>query len=165
MRSWSNGNTQVFMPGEDEDVFFVFSHILQHFYQEGIGLRQLCDWCRLLRTYKDSLNYGLLEQRIKRAGIMSEWKAYAALAVDYLGMPIDSMPFYLFDTKLSRKAECVMNFILQTGNFGHNRDYSYYNNYPYIVYKAISFWKHTEDFVTYFRLFPPNAMKVYGNMI
>ena len=25
-------------------------------------------------TYKDSLNYGLLEQRIKRAGLMSKFK-------------------------------------------------------------------------------------------
>ena len=36
---------QVFLPAPDEDVVFVFSHILQHFYKEGIGLRQICVWC------------------------------------------------------------------------------------------------------------------------
>ena len=76
VRSWVNGQTQVFLPAANEDVVYVFAHILQHFYKGGIGLRQICDWCRLLWTYRVSLNHGLLEQRIKSAGLMSEWKAY-----------------------------------------------------------------------------------------
>ena len=31
VRTWMNGNTQIFLPRADEDVFYVFSHILQHF--------------------------------------------------------------------------------------------------------------------------------------
>ena len=73
VRSWQNGNTTVFLPAPDEDVIIVFTHILQHFFREGVGVRQICDWCRLMWTYKDSLNHGLLESRIKKAGIMSEW--------------------------------------------------------------------------------------------
>ena len=65
VRSWEDGKTQVFLPGVDEDVMFVFTHILHHYYVEGIGLRQICDWCRLLWTYKDSLNRGLLESRVR----------------------------------------------------------------------------------------------------
>ena len=49
--------------------------------------KRVCDWCRLLYTYRDSLNYGLLEQRIKSAGLMREWKAFGALAIEYLGFP------------------------------------------------------------------------------
>jgi hypothetical protein len=92
VRSWMNGQTQIFLLKAENDAFYVFTHILQHFYKEGVGLRQICDWCRLLYTYRDSLNYGLLEQRIKRAGLMSEWKAFGALAIEYLGFPKDSMP-------------------------------------------------------------------------
>ena len=33
VRSWMNGNTQVFLPKADEDVVYVFAHILQHFYK------------------------------------------------------------------------------------------------------------------------------------
>ena len=47
VRSWVNGQTQIYIPRADEDVIFVFTHILQHFFREGIGLRQICDWCRL----------------------------------------------------------------------------------------------------------------------
>ena len=160
VRSWMNGNTQVFLPASDEDVVFVFAHILQHFYKEGIGLRQICDWCRLLWTYKDSLNHKLLESRIKSMGVMTEWKAFAALAADYLGMPVEVMPFYSDDEKWKRKAVRVMEFVLETGNFGHNRDYSYQKKYPYIIYKAISFWKHLKDGAFFFLIFPLDSIKV-----
>ena len=160
IRSWSNGNTQVFLQAPDEDVVFVFSHILQHFYKEGIGLRQICDWCRLLWTYKDSLNTGLLESRIRKMGVMTEWKAYAALAVDYLGMPVEAMPFYTADEKWSRKANKILCFVLETGNFGHNRDYSYQKKYTYIIYKAISFWKHLKDGAFFFSIFSLDSIKV-----
>ena len=160
VRSWMNGNTQVFLPAADEDVDFVFSHILDHFYKEGIGLRQICDWCRLLWTYRESLNQKLLESRIKSMGVMTEWKAFAALAVDYLGMPIEAMPFYSDDNKWKRKAVRVMEFVLETGNFGHNRDYSYQKKYPYIIYKAISFWKHLKDGAFFFSIFPLDSIKV-----
>lgn len=165
VRSWMNGNTQVFLPASDEDVVFVFAHILQHFYKEGIGLRQICDWCRLLWTYKDSLNHKLLELRIKSMGVMTEWKAFAALAVEYLGMPVETMPLLNSSNdqeikKFKKKADKVIEFVLETGNFGHNRDYSYYKKYPYVVFKAISLWKHHQDFGRYFVIFPLDAMKV-----
>lgn len=166
VRSWMNGHTQVFLPAADEDVIFVFSHILQHFYKEGIGLRQICDWCRLLWTFKDSINHGLLESRILKMGVMTEWKAFAALAVDYLGMPVEAMPFYSDDKKWKRKAVRVMEFVFETGNFGHNRDYSYQKKYPYIIYKAISFWKHLKDGAFFFSIFPLDSIKVtWGRMV
>lgn len=160
VRSWMNGGTQVFLPAADEDVAFVFAHILQHFYKEGIGLRQICDWCRLLWTYRDSLNQKLLESRIRSMGVMTEWKAFAVLAVDYLGMPIAAMPFYSDDKKWKRKAVRVMEFMLETGNFGHNRDYSYYKKYPYLVFKTISLWRHLSDTYSYFVIFPLDSLKV-----
>lgn len=160
VRVWMNGNTQVFLPRADEDVVFVFSHILQHFFQEGIGLRQVCDWCRLIWTYRDSLDLHLLETRLNRMGVMSEWKAFAALSVDYLGMPVEVMPFYSSAHRWSRKASRVMNFIMETGNFGHNRDYSYYEKYPFLVFKAISLWRHIKDGFTYSLIFPLDTIKV-----
>lgn len=114
VRSWMNGHTQVFLPGADEDVFFVFTHFLKHFYKEGgVTIRQMCDWCRLLYTFSDSMDSRLLEQRIKRAGLFSEWKAFASVAVDYLEMPVEAMPFYTKDKKWNRKAEKIVAFILK----------------------------------------------------
>lgn len=94
VRVWENGETEVMLPASDNDVIFVFTHILQHFYNGGIGLRQVCDWCRLLWTYRNDLDSLLLESRLEMMGIMNEWKAFAAIAVDWLGMPKDIMPLY-----------------------------------------------------------------------
>ena len=160
VRSWINGKTTVFLPAVDEDVIFVFSHILQHYFKEGIGLRQICDWCRLLWTYKGSIDKELLEKRIKVMGVTSEWKAFAALAVEYLGMPKEIMPFYSSSKRWKRKAKKIISFVFETGNFGHNRDYSYYEKYPYLIFKLISFGRHVKDGLEYFKVFPLDSIKV-----
>lgn len=165
VRSWMNGSTQVFLPGVNEDVFFVFSHILQHYFKEGIGLRQICDWCRLLWTYRESIDIKILESRLRKAGAMTEWKAFASLAVDYLGMPVDAMPFYNSSSRWSRKANRIISFVLETGNFGHNRDYSYYHKHSVLVYKTISLSRHIKDTVSYSFVFPLDSLKVLGSRV
>ena len=94
VRSWDNCGVQVLQLKAENDTFYVFTHILQHFYKGGVGIRQVCDWCRLLWTYRDTMDIELLEKRIRRAGLMSEWRAFGAFAVEYLGMPVGAMPFY-----------------------------------------------------------------------
>lgn len=85
VRSWDNCGTQVFLPSPNNDLIFVFTHILQHFFIEGIGLRQICDWCRLIWTYRDNIDLRLLGKRLTISGLMPKWKAFSALAVEYLG--------------------------------------------------------------------------------
>lgn len=171
-RSWMNGHTQVFLPAANEDVVYVFAHILQHFYKGGIGLRQICDWCRLMWTYRDSLNHGLLEQRIKSAGLMSEWEAFGAFVVEYLGMPVEAMPLLdvrckkedgrcEIDANLRKKADKICEFILEVGNFGHNRDNSYFQKYSYFVQKCISAWRRVKDLCRHATIFPLSSVRFF----
>ena len=151
---------------------YVFAHILQHFYKGGIGLRQVCDWCRLLYTYRDSLNYGLLEQGIKRAGLMSEWKTFGAFAVELLGMQVEAMPLLdvrckkedgrcEIDANLRKKADKICKFILEVGNFGHNRDNSFRTKQPFLKRKWIAFSYKMKDFFCHFKVFPLDSLKVF----
>ena len=165
VRVWVNNNTDIYLPYANNDVFFVFTHILQHFYKGGIGLRQICDWCRLLRTYKETLNHNLLESRIKSAGLMSEWKAFGALAVEYLGMPIESMPFYSNKNKWHQKARKIIAIVMETGNFGHNRERAYRGNKSFIVKKLVSFYMHTYDNLRHVSIFPIDSVKVWYGVI
>ena len=112
VRSWKNGDTQVFLPSPDNDVFFVFTHFIKHFYKEGMTLRQICDWCRLLWTFRDTINKSLLVERLRSAGLMSEWRSFASLAVNYLGMPTDAMPLFEKKECWHRKAKQIINLIL-----------------------------------------------------
>lgn len=161
VRTWRNGETDIFLPGPDNDVIFVFTHILKHFYKGGIGLRQLCDWCRLLWTYQDSIDTALLEQRLRAMGFLSEWHAFAAFAVDSLGMPASAMPLFDSSAKWLRKASRIRSFILKVGNFGHNRDQSYYNRYPYLVRKTISLGRRCGDLVRHTAIFPLDSLRFF----
>ena len=112
VRSWDNNGTLVFLPSPTEDVFLVFTHFIKHFYKEGMALRQLCDWCRLLWTYRESLNYELLESWITKSGLMGEWMAFYNLANRYLGMPDLDSRLLVHDSRFDKKAEKLMEFIV-----------------------------------------------------
>lgn len=171
VRAWRDGETDVFLPAPDEDVIFVFTHILHHFFLEGIGLRQICDWCRLLWTYRDSLDYELLESRIRKAGLMSEWKAFAAFAVEYLGMPLESMPLFNVNdnqnANLKSKADRIMAFVLEVGNFGHNKvDQSTGGKAKvYFWRKFVSFWGRLSDMLRHFRIFPLDSIRFFSGVL
>lgn len=165
VRSWNNNGTQVFLLKAENDIFYVFTHILQHFYKEGVGLRQVCDWCRLLWTYRDKLNLQLLEGRIKRAGLMTAWKAFGAYAVDYLGIPVEAMPFYSSSKKWSRKASRINNFILSVGNMGHNRDSICNRKYPYLVRKFFSMGRRMGDLINHAMIFPVDSLKFFPYIV
>jgi hypothetical protein len=158
VRSWINGNVQIFLPSADNDIVIVFTHFLGHFYGEGIGLRQICDWCRLLWTYRESLNFGLLESRIKMMGVMSEWKAFGALAVEFLGMPEEMMPFYKKTESNSRKAKRILDIVLTTGNMGHNKDGSYRVKCAPFKRNVMTFWRRAGEFARISMIFPLNAV-------
>lgn len=168
VRSWQNGGTQVFLPAPNEDVIFVFTHILHHFFFEGIGLRQICDWCRLLWTYRSEIDVNLLEKRLRTAGLMTEWKAFAAFSIEYLGMPVEAIP--LFDgndnhnANLKRKAEKICAFVLEVGNFGHKqrRDFS---GMSYWWRKFVSFWGRLSDMLRHFVLFPKDSIVFFGGVL
>ena len=170
VRSWNNNGTQVFLLGKENDVVYVFVHFLNHFYKGGIGLRQICDWCRLLWSFKDSLNYGLIESRIRKMGLMSEWKVFGAFAVEYIGMPVDAMPmfdpsFTFQDSRFKRKVERIKDFILMSGNFGHNRDMSYYSKYPIVIRKCCSMWMRVTDLYNHARIFPLDSLRFFPRIM
>ncbi len=175
VRYWNCNGTQVFLPSPDNDVILVFTHFLHHFFIEGVGLRQICDWCRLLYTYRDSLNDRLLESRIRKMGLMSEWKAFGALAIEYLGFPKDSMPLLNVDVDLNarsamplglsknlkRKADRILEIVLECGNFGHNKDLSYRVKYKGFTYKLVSLWRRLCDFWRFATIFPLDAPQFF----
>lgn len=165
LRSWQNGSSQVFMLSPVNDAVYVFTHFLNHFYKEGLGLRQICDWCRLLYTYREKLDLHLLEQRIMKMGLMTEWRAFGAFAVEYLGMDAGAIPFYSSSVqdvqKFKNKAERIKDFILMSGNFGHNRDMSHFGKYPFIARKCVSMGRRVGDLIYHAKIFPLDSLKFF----
>ena len=159
VRVWKNDAVDVLLPAADEDVIFVFTHILQHYFGGGIGLRQICDWCRLIWTYRHELDMAQLEERLRQMDMLSKWKAFAALAVDWLGMPAEAMPLYSDGKSWSRKASRILTLVLESGNFGQGRDRSYKEKYPAVIAYIISAWIYTRYNLLQFSIFPSDALK------
>ena len=113
VRAWRNGNTDVFIPGVDNDLFLLFTHFIRHFYQGEFVLRQVCDWCRFLWTFRGKIRIDLLKTRLERAGLMVEWCAFSAFIVNYLGMPIEAVPLYEVNAKWNCKAERILNSLFK----------------------------------------------------
>lgn len=164
VRSWINGNVQVFMLGKENEVFYVFVHFLNHFYKSGVGIRQICDWCRLLWTFRESLDLGVLESRLKKMKLMSEWKAFGLFAVAYLGMPEEAMPFYSEDEKWKRKARQILAFILKTGNMGHNRKGNVIVD-SYLTRKIKSSGQRLCDLANHFTIFPLDTLRFFPRIL
>lgn len=178
VRSWNDDGVQVFLPSANNDVIVIFNHIINHFFLEGVGLRQICDWCRLLYTYRDSLDYGLLERRIRKEGLMTEWKAFYNLASRYLGMKDEfqvassrtsqatkSSAMIQVDSRFDKKADRIMVFVLESGNFGHNRDASYRSKKSAAAVNAITLWRRIGDFTRFMRIFPVDSPKFFGRYL
>ena len=164
IRSWDNEGTTVFLPAPDSDVILIFTHILRHFFFEGIGLRQICDWCRLLWTYRESQNQSLMESRIREAGLMSEWRTFAAFAIDWLGMPVEAMPLYSTEKRWSRMAAKICADVLNVGNFGHKQR-RHYGDMPYLLRKFLSSWGRLGDMLRHFTVFPKDSVLFFGGVI
>ena len=105
-----------------------------------------------------------LELRLDEMGIMSEWKAFAAYAVEYLGMPAEAMPLYAEDSKWSRKAARINAFVLEVGNFGHKQRRNY-GGMSYLKRKFVSFWGRLSDMLRHFRIFPLDSIRFFGGVL
>ena len=156
VRRWQDGGTEILLPGADCDVLFVFTHFLKHFYKGGVCLRQVCDWARLLWTCRAELDAGLLPRRLRKMRLLSEWRAFGAFAVGHLGLPADALPLYDPAGKWARKAERIRAFVLSCGS---ERDFSYYDKYPFLVRKAISLRMRLGDLCRHARLFPLDSLR------
>ena len=72
VRVWNNEGVDVAVPDFDCDSILIFTHFLNHFYRGGVGLRQVCDWCRLLWTGRDAIDRAILGQRLDSMGMLPD---------------------------------------------------------------------------------------------
>ena len=165
IRLWNNNGVRVFQLGVENDVFYTFTHILQHFYKEGVGLKQICDWGRLMWTYRNEINVEKIEGHIRKTGLVSEWKAFYNLASRYLGMPDIGFGLMVHDSRFDKKADRIMEFIIKTGNMGHNRDMSHFSQKPYLVRKCVSMGRRIGDLINHARIFPMDSLRFFPRIM
>ena len=156
-------DAEVLTPSVDFNVFFIFNHFWHHFIADGVGLRQLCDWVRLLHVNHGKINLDYLSDVLGKMKLMKEWKVFGCIAVDTLGLPADQMPFY--DPKYKRAAGKVLELIMLEGNFGQENMKGYKRPKGYLAGKWYSFKKRFGRNLRVLRIFPKESMRHMAKVI
>ena len=111
-----DGAGQIAVPAATFNIVYQLAHLMRHFFDEGIGLRQFMDYYYLLLTAKDKreTERAELEMLFRRLGL---WKFAGAtmyvmrevfsLEEDFLIAPVDE-----------RRGKTLVAEILKGGNFG-----------------------------------------------
>lgn len=113
---WQLEDKTVNLPPTQFNIIYVFNHFFHHFQSSGVGLRQICDWARLLYTYKGCYDIKLLEADLRSFRLLSVFKTFTQIAVAYLGLAKEAAPFY--DGSVGRRARKAIEMVFEYGNFG-----------------------------------------------
>ena len=88
-----------------------------HFLNEGVGLRQICDWTCMLHTHGKQLDKDRLAAVLKGIGMLKAARAFGVIATKFLGLPIEDLPFEL-NRKDEELGEWLLQDVLEGGNYG-----------------------------------------------
>ncbi|MDR1728368.1 MAG: nucleotidyltransferase family protein [Acidobacteriota bacterium] len=110
---------EVVLPPARFDAVFLLLHLFVHFLPEGVGVRQICDWARLLHVYRAELDRDKLREDVAALGLGRPWAVFGHIAVACLGLPRDEFPsFDGRDPQTAEAARQVLDMVFDEGNFG-----------------------------------------------
>lgn len=147
----------VMSPSVDFNVFFIFNHFWHHFIADGVGLRQLCDWVRLMHANHGKINLDYLSDVLGKMRLMKEWQVFGYIAVNTLGLPADEMPFY--EPKYKKIADKVLELIMLEGNFGMENRKDYKRPKGYVAGKWYSFKRRFGRNLRVLSIFPMESLR------
>lgn len=114
----SFGEFSVKTPSAQTNAVYLLLHLLHHSLQVGIGLRQVCDWTRLMIENQDKIDTLIFRDDLELLPIKRFACALASLSVRYLGMPSDVFPYDLSSKTIQEDGEFLLKDMLAVGNFG-----------------------------------------------
>lgn len=106
--------TFFFVPSDEFDAVYQLVHIYRHLFAEGIGLRQMLDYCMVLHQLS-------VEQRessykvLRRLGMKTFVAATMFVMQEVFGMKDE----YLLCTPNKKRGDFLLKEIMLAGNFGH----------------------------------------------
>jgi hypothetical protein len=113
---------EVDVPNPQINVLYVFIHLLHHFLQVGVGLRQVCDWICIWKACEHSIDKDLFIKTVDMLPIRRSMTALTWIAENYLGIEKGIIPLDADTVQAQKDGELLLNDILETGNFGHDTE-------------------------------------------
>lgn len=100
------------------NVITLLAHILDHFYCEGVGLRQLCDFALMLHHKKEAIDKTEFLKALEELSLTKSYRVFGYLCVHYLGLPEEDL-LHKVTGKEMQLAHKVMIDCIRGGNFGY----------------------------------------------
>lgn len=109
-----DGQGKIPVPTSDFNMFFQLSHMMHHFFDEGIGLRQMLDYYYVLKDLKAGDRRMEIEAKFDGLGLRKFAGAVMYVLQYCFGLEDD----YLIVSVDEKRGKTLMNVILKGGNFG-----------------------------------------------
>lgn len=106
-------------PPTFESVFLI-SHIVNHVYEEGLGLRQVIDYAMFLDKCADKIDWLQHDEFLYRMRMQRAFRIFTCICVEYLGLILPSQvePFSYKEKEWAKK---MIEDIFEVGNFGRGK--------------------------------------------
>lgn len=128
------------------NVILLLSHIVDHFYCEGIGLRQLCDYALLLYHKRAEINQSELVEMLDALALTRAYRVFGYICTHYLGMSKEAL-LQQPSKKDIRLAHRVMADCISGGNFGRaesNRRQTLWQNITFYTRFLHRLWRYRQ---------------------
>lgn len=132
-------------PPTFESVFLV-SHMVNHVYEEGLGLRQIVDYAMFLKHCGVDIEPERHEENLRRMRMFRAWRLFTCICSRYLGAEV---PAFVkpFSGKEEAMAERLFDDVMRVGNFGrgvyvfnHRGIGDAFDNYRWVVGRCLSMY-------------------------
>lgn len=121
-------------------------HPPKHFMNDGVGLRQVCDWAVFLKRYEDAPELLEVFAEMKKQGAACFVTELTALAISELGLELNHPENWLASSKekLHRR---MLQLILERGNFAKeskrkrgNQKWNYFFSLGKYIWQVYPYW-------------------------
>ncbi|MGN0201739.1 MAG: nucleotidyltransferase family protein [Candidatus Cryptobacteroides sp.] len=157
--TFSIGDRAIRGSGLSFDATFIFLHIVQHLYDFGLSLKQLCDWAMLLHRNAGKIDLEQLRSRLENVGVMKEWKVLGCILTDFLGLPPEEVPFH--EAGYSKEGRMLWKAIVSSniyrGNGGRKQSY--------LGKKVVNTARRLSWIAGNLRIFPRNTIRTFFSLI
>lgn len=116
------GDFEVDVPSPQMNVLYVFLHLMHHFLQVGVGMRQVCDWVCLWNAKHDEIDKDLFLRCVDLLHVRRPMVALTYIVTTYLGLPKGYIPLDCSSEQAKKDGEFMLRDILNMGNFGHEQN-------------------------------------------
>jgi hypothetical protein len=85
----SIGDLEVKTPNPEFMLLYLTRHLVLHFLEYGIFLRQLCDIALLIDRKRDSIDFAKMEKIFKKIHILNIFSSFISICNEHLGLNLD----------------------------------------------------------------------------